>query len=204
MQDGSVVGQVIAGYRILKQLGEGGMGRAFLGEQNGLRAVLKEHLDGDREALRREAQFLAGLKHPRLPLVRTYEQGYMVMEFVEGENFEEHIETLKKTPGWNAQEAHLRRVADWGLQMADVLNYLHGQKPYAVIHRDIKPPNIILRPSGQVALIDFGIARHCKPDKLAQRIKDTCPAGRSRFRRSAGTPNRPSATNRPPRWPSSS
>lgn len=177
MQDRSAVGQIVAGYHILKQLGEGGMGRAFLGEQNGVQAVLKEHLDGDREALRREAQFLAGLKHPRLPLVLTYEQGYMVMEFVEGENFEEHIEKLKKTPGWNTQETYVRQVADWTLQMADVLNYLHSQKPYPVIHRDIKPPNIILRPNGQLALIDFGIARHFKAEKLAQRIKDTCPAG---------------------------
>jgi serine/threonine protein kinase/superfamily II DNA or RNA helicase len=177
MLDGSVVGQVIAGYRILKQLGEGGMGRAYLGEQNGVKAVLKEHLDGDREALRREAQFLAGLKHPRLPLVRTYEQGYMVMDFVEGENFEDHIEKLKQGTGWNAQETYLRQVADWCLQMADVLHYLHSQKPYPVIHRDIKPPNIILRPNGQLALIDFGIARHFKPEKLDQRIKDTCPAG---------------------------
>ena len=177
MQDGSVVGQVIAGYRILKHLGEGGMGRAFLGEQNGVQAVLKEHLDGDREALLREARFLARLKHPRLPLVRTYEQGYMIMEFVEGENFEEYIEKLKKTPRWNAQDTYQRQVADWGLQMADVLNYLHAQKPYPVIHRDIKPANIILRPNGQLALIDFGIARHFKPEKLAQRISDTCPAG---------------------------
>ncbi len=181
MQEGSVVGQVVAGYRILKQLGEGGMGRAYLGEQNGVQVVLKEHLDGDREALRREAQFLAGLKHPRLPLVRTYEQGYMVMEFVEGENFEDHIENLKQGAGWNAQETYLHQVADWALQMTDVLNYLHGQKPYPVIHRDIKPPNIILRPNGQLALIDFGIARHFKPEKLAQRIKDTCPAGTEGF-----------------------
>jgi serine/threonine protein kinase/ERCC4-related helicase len=178
MQDRNMVDhQIVAGYRILKQLGEGGMGRAYLGEQNGVRAVLKEHLDGDREALRREAQFLAGLKHPRLPVVLTYEQGYMVMEFVEGKNFEEHIEQLKRDTGWNTQETYLQQVADWGLQMADVLHYLHSQKPYPVIHRDIKPSNIILRPNGQLALIDFGIARHFKPEKLAQRIKDTCPAG---------------------------
>ncbi len=172
-----MVGQIVAGYRILKQLGEGGMGRAYLGEQNGMYAVLKEHLDGDKEALRREAQFLAGLRHPRLPVVRTYEQGFMVMEYVEGESFEEHIEKLKQTPGWNNQEAYLRQVADWGLQMADVLHYLHSQKPYPVIHRDIKPSNIVLRPNGHVCLIDFGIARHFKPEKLAQRNKDTCPAG---------------------------
>ncbi|GIW90003.1 MAG: hypothetical protein KatS3mg109_0435 [Pirellulaceae bacterium] len=177
MHDRSLVGQVIAGYRILRQLGEGGMGRVYLGEQNGVKAVLKEHLEGDREALRREAQFLAGLKHPNLPIVRTYERGFMVMEYMEGENFEEHIERLKQQRGWNHQEAYLRQVVDWCLQMADVLHYLHSQKPYPVIHRDIKPTNIILRPDGRLALIDFGIARHFKPEKLAQRIKDTCPAG---------------------------
>ena len=177
MNEESILGRVIAGYHILKQLAEGGMGRVFLAEKNGVCAVLKEHLEGDREALRREAKFLAGLKHPRLPVVHTYEQGYMVMEFVEGENFEDYIEKLKKSPKWNTQETHLRQVADWGLQMSDVLNYLHKQKPNPVIHRDIKPPNIILRPSGQLALIDFGIARHFKQENLAQRIKDTCPAG---------------------------
>jgi serine/threonine protein kinase/ERCC4-related helicase len=177
MTSGNKSEQVIAGYRILRQLGEGGMGRIYLAERNGEQVVLKECTHGDPQVLLREARFLASLKHPRIPRVRTFEHGYMVMEFVEGENFEDHIENLKNTPGWNTQESHLRQVVDWGLQMADVLHYLHSQKPRPIIHRDIKPLNILLRPNGQICLIDFGIARHFKPEKLAQRIKDTCPAG---------------------------
>lgn len=177
MQQDNLIGQTIAGYRIVGVLGEGGMGRIYLGEQNGIKAVIKKQLDGDPETLLREARFLAALKHPHLPQVLDFEKGFMVMEFVEGKTLEEHIESLKQNAGWNTQEAYLRQVVDWGLQMADVLHYLHSQKPYPIVHRDIKPSNILLRPNGQLVLIDFGIARRVDPEKLAKRIKDTCPAG---------------------------
>jgi serine/threonine protein kinase/ERCC4-related helicase len=173
----NMVGKVVAGYRILKKLGEGGMGCAYLGERDKVYAVLKEQLDADPQGLLREAQFLANLRHPGLPRVLGFKEGYMVMEYVEGENFEEHIGKLTQKSGWNQSEIYLRQVVDWALQMAEVLHYLHSQKPYPIIHRDIKPSNIMLRPNGQLALIDFGIARHFKPEKLNQRIQDTCPAG---------------------------
>jgi serine/threonine protein kinase/superfamily II DNA or RNA helicase len=169
---------VVAGFRAIRELGRGGMGATHLAENHqGVRAVIKQAL-GDlsgelQEQLAREARFLGSLKHPRLPAVLAYEQGCMVLEYIDGQTVQQHIEGLRRKKGWSELDAHLRQVANWTLQMADVLDFLHTLKPRPLIHRDIKALNVMVRPSGELCLIDFGIARQFDEEKLRQGGADT-------------------------------
>ncbi len=112
-----------------------------------------------RDLFRHEAEMLAGLNHPNLPRVTDhFEQdgkAYLVMEYVPGETLLGFLmrEGLPQPQG---------RVTEWARQLADVLEYLHSQNP-PIIFRDLKPANIMITPSGQLKLIDFGIARLFKP-----------------------------------------
>lgn len=106
---------------------------------------------------RREASFLATLTHPLIPRIYDFFDLsgtiYLVLELVHGQD----LEALLAAHGAPfAQET----VISWGLQLADVLSYLHRQTPEAIIFRDLKPSNIMLRPDDSVALVDFGIARN--------------------------------------------
>jgi outer membrane protein assembly factor BamB/tRNA A-37 threonylcarbamoyl transferase component Bud32 len=103
----------------------------------------------------REANILASLSHPSIPKIFDYftegQRSYLIMEFVEGETLEDLLEA-------HSQPFSQEEVADWGLQISDVLVYLHGHTP-PVIFRDIKPGNLMLTPDGRVVVIDFGIAK---------------------------------------------
>ncbi len=147
-------------YRIVKQIGQGGFGavyRAWDLRMEGT-CVVKENLDTAPEAYHqfiREAQILFKLKHPGLPVVYDYfeipGQGlYLVMEYVEGQNLEQILTERGPIPEGEA--------VDWVMQVCEALEYLHEQKP-PVIHRDIKPQNIILTPQGRAVLVDFGVAK---------------------------------------------
>jgi serine/threonine-protein kinase len=144
-----LVGQTVAGYRVLKPHGEGGMGVVYAGEKDGTRVIIKVARPGEEDQLLREAKFLASLKHRHLPRVLDFTSGHMVMEFVEGETVEEHVGRLRKARNWNLSDEYLRTVVDWCLQMADVLHFLHSLRPRPIIHRDIKSRNVIVRPSGR-------------------------------------------------------
>ncbi len=127
--------------------------------------AVKEMFDGGGdEALRqqravsfeREAGLLAVLSHPLIPKIFDYfsESGsyYLVQEFIPGQNLEMWIE---QTPdGFLETE-----LIDWGVELCDVLSYLHGQMPDPIIFRDLKPSNIMIREDRTLMLIDFGIAR---------------------------------------------
>jgi serine/threonine protein kinase/ERCC4-related helicase len=173
----TLIGITIDGYRIVKRLGAGGMGAAYLGEKNGVQVVVKQALEGHQEQLFREAKFLASLKHRHLPAVLNFDRGFMIMELVPGETVEEHIDKLRQAPRWNEPEAHLRKVLAWGLQLADALNFLHTLKPRPLLHRDIKASNVMVRTDGSLCLIDFGIARFFDAAKLARGQGDTTPYG---------------------------
>src|SRR6266508_2791325 len=118
-----------------------------------------------RDAFRQEAEMLAGLSHPNLPRVTDhFEQDgkvYLVMEFVPGESL---LSFLQREGLPQPQQ----RVFEWIRQLCDALENLHTQDP-PIIFRDLKPANIMLTPSGQIKLIDFGIARLFKPGQA----KDT-------------------------------
>lgn len=154
-------GQVLNNrYRIVKLLGQGGMGAVYRAWDLVLQrpCALKENLDHSPEAQRqftREAMVLAGLSHPNLPNVNDYfsveGQGqYLIMEFVDGED----LESLVQRSGAILADQALV----WVSQVLDALRYLHGQKP-PVFHRDIKPANIRIAPDGRAMLVDFGLVK---------------------------------------------
>ncbi len=169
-------------YRILEPVGKGGFGAVYKAADTlfayrpvAVKEMGQSHLSPQEmveaiEAFKREAHLLAGLQHPNIPAIHDYfgEAGrwYLVMDFIEGETLEEH---LNKSRG---KYLPVEEVLKIGIQLCTVLGYLHTRQP-PIIFRDLKPANILLTPSGQIYLIDFGIARHFKPGQS----KDTVAFG---------------------------
>jgi serine/threonine protein kinase len=165
-------------YIVREVIGTGGMGSIYLAEDNrlpGRMCALKEvHQEGSmtqelrdqaRAQFYREASVLARLDHPNLPKVSDYfsedEQDYLVMDYVPGEDLRSLMQQARKKGKMLPQTDVLR----WAAQIADALEYLHGQDP-PVIHRDIKPSNLKLTPSGLVKLVDFGLVKQMVPDEM--------------------------------------
>ncbi|HJT77203.1 MAG TPA: serine/threonine-protein kinase, partial [Gemmataceae bacterium] len=147
-------------YRILKELGRGGMGVVYQAEQTMMdrtvavkvisRALL-EH-PGALERFNREVRAAAKLTHPNIVIAHDAEQvgdlHMLVMEYVEGQSLAQVLK--KKGPLAVAHACHFVRQAALGLQHA----FEHG-----MVHRDIKPQNLMLTPKGQVKILDFGLAK---------------------------------------------
>src|SRR5579859_554230 len=162
-------------YRVLTRLGEGGMGSVYQVEDlthPGAVWAVKELLDDTSAspedvawAHRRfdaEIHLMRQLRHPRIPRfeIAFAENGhrYFVMEFIPGANLEDRLaRTHAPLPE--------RDVLRWMIDICDVLTYLHSQHP-PIIVRDLKPGNVMVTPSGEARLIDFGIARTYKPGKI--------------------------------------
>lgn len=152
--------QVIAGiYEIDKKIGAGGSGIVYLGRHIRLekQVVLKADkrtLSTGKEALRREVDMLKGLSHTYIPQVYDFVQEdgvvYTVMDFIEGESLDKLL-GRRELPGQP-------QVIRWACQLLNALRYLHERPPHGILHGDIKPANIMLRPNGDVCLIDFNIA----------------------------------------------
>jgi len=158
-------------YRVTKPLGGGGMKLVYLAEDLRLAArpcALAEMVDSftspDTQkqaiaAFQREADMLAQLSNEHIPRVfdRFSDQNhhYLVMEYIDGITLEQKLNEA----GGKLPEAE---VIDVALQVLDTLAYLHNLDP-PVIYRDLKPSNVMLSPSAQVKLIDFGIARLFQP-----------------------------------------
>jgi serine/threonine protein kinase len=169
-------------YFIISKVGAGGFGSVYKATdiQSGDRLVaIKEvsllglHPQAMIEAtttFQREVSLLSQLDHPNLPRVyehfQTLGHWYMVMDFIAGETLEEY---QSKAPN---RGLLLSEVLDIGLQLCTALDYLHAQHP-PIVFRDLKPANIMRTPSGQLYLIDFGIARYFKPGQA----KDTVALG---------------------------
>jgi tRNA A-37 threonylcarbamoyl transferase component Bud32 len=161
-------------YRLLQTVGQGGMGAVYVAQdtQLGDRLIAVKEMSMSRlapqelpqavEQFRREAHLLASLHHPNLPIIYEYfnasDRWYLVMSFVEGGTLQSALEAA---PG---RRLPLNEVVRIGLELCDVLNYLHNHQPQ-VIFRDLKPSNIMISPNGTVYLIDFGIARHFKQEQ---------------------------------------
>ncbi len=169
-------------YFIVSKIGVGGFGSVYkaIDELCGNRLVaLKEvRLQGlppqvlseTTTAFQREVTLLSQLNHPNLP--RFYEHfqlpeaWYLVMDFIAGETLEDYqCESPNKT-------LLLSETLAIGIQLCVVLEYLHAQQP-PIVFRDLKPANIMRTPTGQLYLIDFGIARYFKPGQT----KDTVALG---------------------------
>jgi serine/threonine protein kinase len=158
-------------YRIEKVLGEGGMGRVYLGHDTRLSdrpVAIKEMHVGDGlqerkavEDFNRERDILARLSHPGIPGIIDYialeGRHYLVMEFIAGGDLQARLDKLGPK-GRMAESV----VLPWARQILDVLAFLHAQNP-PIIYRDLKPANIMIDESGRAMLIDFGIARFLPP-----------------------------------------
>ncbi len=158
-------------YKIVKILGQGGMGAVYLAEDQRLPTswAIKEmkreglgaaELEEAAELFRTEARLLSDLRHRNLPrIVDFFQQDvqlYLVMDFVDGETLEARIAREGPLP--------LPLALDLCLQISDVLDYLHTRKE-PVIFRDFKPGNVMLTPQSEVKLVDFGIARIFRQDQ---------------------------------------
>jgi serine/threonine protein kinase len=163
-------GQVLQNrYRIVAQLGQGGMGAVYRAWDTRLNVSLalkemipqptldQQTLAALRKQFQQEAQILARLSHPHLVRVTDFfeESGnaYLVMDFVEGESLADRIER----EGALAEQ----QVLDWTQQLLDALAYCHAQ---GIIHRDIKPQNVIIRSDGRAILVDFGLVKLWDPN----------------------------------------
>jgi serine/threonine-protein kinase len=158
-------------YEIVRRIGGGGMGAVYLAKDRNLgeapRAVkemIESHIDDAQHEkaiadFKRESLLLTELEHPSIPTVYDYfydddsERFYLVMKFIPGSDL---ASRLRGTPGGRIDEL---TVTEWGIQVADVLHYLHT-RPQPIIYRDLKPANLMLDSNvNRIMLIDFGIAR---------------------------------------------
>lgn len=152
--------RVIGGiYEIQNQIGSGGGGTVYLGRHLRLekQVVLKadkRSLSASQQTLRREVDMLKGLSHTYIPQVYDFVQEdgivYTVMDYIEGESLDK---LLKR-----GQLPSQPKVITWACQLLEALCYLHTRPPHGILHGDIKPANIMLRPGGDICLIDYNIA----------------------------------------------
>lgn len=167
------VGTIIANkYEVLKEIGHGGMSTVYLAMDQNLNkqwAIKEIRKKGSGEndeivvnSLLAEANMMKKLDHPALPrIVDIIDNGitiYVVMDYIEGDS----LDKVLAREGTQPEES----VIGWGKQLCDALSYLHSQKP-PIIYRDMKPANVMLKPEGNIKIIDFGIAREYKEQNLA-------------------------------------
>lgn len=171
-QTGSVIDNK---YEILKQIGKGGMSTVYLAmdkrlnKQWAVKEINKAANDKNNEvvvqSLLAEANLMKRLDHPSLPrIVDIIDNGrtiYVIMDYIEGESLDKILNTNGPQPQ--------ALVVEWAKQLCDVLSYLHNQKP-PIIYRDMKPANIMLKPEGNLKLIDFGIAREYKQNNMTDTV----------------------------------
>lgn len=161
------IGTLVDGkYKILNVVGKGGMSvvyQAVNEKANKIWAIKEVRKDGvqNYEVVKQnlivETDMLKRLNHPNLPsiidVIDTDDSFLIVMDYIEGNSLSKALETS----GAQNQDD----VIEWSKQLCDVLGYLHSRRP-PIIYRDMKPANVMLKPDGNVSLIDFGTAREFK------------------------------------------
>ena len=161
------IGSLLDGkYKILNEIGHGGMSVVYLAlneRANKTWAVKEVRKDGGNDStvvsqnLVAETEMLKKLDHPNLPsiidVIDKDDSFIIVMDYIEGNSLQDLIDT--------DGPQHPEKVIEWAKQLCDVLGYLHSRRP-PIIYRDMKPANVMLRPTGDVTLIDFGTAREYK------------------------------------------
>ncbi|WP_054536827.1 serine/threonine protein kinase [Herpetosiphon geysericola] len=152
--------ELLGRYHIVRAIGQGGMSAVYAAFDRQLNTPVaikhfRNHDPALHASLDREAQILARLQHPALPRVydirRDNDDAYLIMDLIEGET----LGTLLTQRGSGFEPA---TVVAWAATLAEPLSYLHQQMP-PVIHRDIKPHNVMRPPAGKLILLDFGLAK---------------------------------------------
>jgi len=172
---GRFKGLVIGAYRIMDKIGAGGMGIVYLGEHEKLKRrvaikILPEDKTRDKLSLERfyrEARAAAALDHPNI--VKAFDVSeqngmhYLVMEYIDGTNLQKYVDTKGPLPWKTAINILIQSCK--GLQHASERN---------MVHRDIKPANILVDKTGQVKILDLGLARSFEvvQDNLTQDLSD--------------------------------
>lgn len=166
------IGSLVDGkYKILNKVGQGGMSVVYLAmneKANKQWAVKEVRKDGvkDFEVVKQglvaEIDILKKLNHPNLPsivdVIDSDDAFIIIMDYIQGNSLNKALAEYGAQPQEN--------VIEWAKQLCDVLGYLHSRTP-AIIYRDMKPSNVMLKPDGNVTLIDFGTAREFKEKNLA-------------------------------------
>ncbi len=154
-------------YKVLEKLGEGGFSAVYLGEdiQDGSKWAIKEYnisyADPQKnqtlmKQIHFEASILLKLSHYQLPRFKDYfrenDRHYLIMDFIDGKD----LNTLINSSNKDIPEI---QIIEWGIEIANLLHYLHSYHPEPIIFRDLKPQNIMLTRDGEIKLIDFGISK---------------------------------------------
>ncbi|HQR36582.1 MAG TPA: protein kinase [Blastocatellia bacterium] len=180
LQLDSMAGRRIGAYKLIREIGRGGMGAVYLAirvdnqfSQRAAIKLVKRGMDTDfiLRRFRNERQILAALNHPNIARLMdggTTDEGlpYFVMEYIEGLPMHRYCDTHRLTI---AERLKMFR------QVCDAVAYAHEQK---IIHRDIKPGNILVTEDGTAKLLDFGIAKILNPELAADTIDSTLTAMR--------------------------
>src|SRR5205085_658654 len=151
-------------YRLIRELGHGGMGTVYLaydtrlGRQAALKLLPAGLFNNPERArrLQREARAATALNHPNIITIYDFGQengrDYIASEFVEGSTLRDYVGSSGLT---------LNRILDVAIQVASALEAAHAA---GIVHRDVKPENIMLRPDGYVKVLDFGLAKLSEPE----------------------------------------
>lgn len=151
-------GHRLGKYEIIGILGQGGNGIVYLakdmvlGKQWAIKQICKEYVQDLKGSVLKEAAIMKELDHFGIPRITEQMEDdvyvYLVMDYCKGKSLLQYCQT---------EEVAVEHVISWGIQLCDILEYLHKQEP-PVIFRDMKPANIICDKSHHLKLIDFGIA----------------------------------------------
>ena len=168
--DQPVPGNLIGPYRIQREIGRGGMGVVYLAEDTRLqRLVALKALPPDlvidekrKERLRLEARTAASLSHPAIATVYALEEFnghlYIASEYVQGRDLHDHLEESPLSP---------KALLDVAVEIAKGLVAAHAK---GVVHRDLKPGNVVLTEQGEIKIVDFGLALLSETEESGQRL----------------------------------
>lgn len=178
MSSARLTNTLLGHYHLMERLGTGGMATVYKAQDTRLKRtvavkVLHEHLvyeESFRERFVQEAQFIAGFNHPNIIQIFdfdaiTYDNHpiyYMVMPFISGKTLADTLEAIRHEEEKGMPLEHIRQIM---LDLASALSYAHER---GMIHRDVKPGNILFNEHNRAILTDFGIARLAQQSGLTQ------------------------------------